>query len=210
MGSQRVRHDWVTKLNWTDSIFGSPFNLSFDPLHDLGFLSSCQPLLRQQPSNIWGFPHFPMVSKAENSRWILLYPIQLLERSGNPPNDWDHFIPNVSWGTFLLNSLLLSAHYAFPGISISPGLSPQNELSMISSQNELFKTFLLGRAIRVYSMWANRKTLPCFQCFGFTAIEIMSAGLWCFWLRDLDKQKQNGRTVSHSEILTECLLHVSL
>ena len=85
MGSQRVRHDWVTKLNWTDSIFGSPFNLSFDPLHDLGFLSSCQPLLRQQPSNIWGFPHFPMVSKAENSRWILLYPIQLLERSGNPP-----------------------------------------------------------------------------------------------------------------------------
>ena len=95
--------------------------------------------------------------------------------------DWDHFIPKVSWGTFPLNSSLLSAHYASPGISISLSLSPQNELSIIFSQNELFKTFLLCRAIRIYSMWANRKTLPVLWTSGscvFSASVLLLLKSW--------------------------------
>lgn len=38
---------------------------------------------------------------------------------------WDHFILDVSWGTYPLNDLLLSAHYAFSGISTSPAFIPR-------------------------------------------------------------------------------------
>lgn len=131
--------------------------------------------------------------------------------------DWDHFIPNVSWGIFPLNSLLLSAHYAFPAISTSPSLSPQNEPSTILSQNELFQLFshMQSNKALFFVAWCLQLKdtsslvdlrLMCFQWAILLPLRSWVAHSRCIWVRDLDKQKHDGRRrVSHSEILTECL-----
>lgn len=76
--------------------------------------------------------------------------------------EWDDFISDVSWGTFSLSGLLLSAHYTFPGISTSPSSPPQAELPMMLSQNQLSQQLLICGVIMIYSLWTdvyNRKIL---------------------------------------------------
>ena len=38
MGSQRVRHDWATELNWTEDVFkiGRKENVQFEPKREQG------------------------------------------------------------------------------------------------------------------------------------------------------------------------------